>query len=64
MVAVDSFVAECYRGGSSGSLAAAGSSAVAAMMAGGKKKQQSTKNCGGNSDRNGVCNDLRYTAFF
>jgi hypothetical protein len=31
---------------------------------GGKKQQQSTKNSGGNSDGNGLCNDLRYTAFF
>jgi hypothetical protein len=31
---------------------------------GGNKKQQSTKNSGGNSDGNGACNDLRYTAFF
>jgi hypothetical protein len=44
-------------------LAAVGSLAVAAMMVGAKKKQ-STKNSGGNSDGNGICNDLRYTAFF
>jgi hypothetical protein len=31
---------------------------------GGGKKKQSTENSSGNSDGNGVCNNLRYTAFF
>jgi hypothetical protein len=45
-------------------LAAAGSLAAAAIMAG-RGKKQPTKNSGGNSDGNGVCNVLRYnTAFF